>query len=238
MNLNYLAFNENNSNSSFIHTRTPDPRTNRDLFDLLDERDSFYERGIYNSVFDKISEKLFVCSETEIDLSEPEYKELELKYNVLKTQENISKLKRDIAKIEHELLLEERMRLYDTFCNNILNTVKSIADITKQNLSEKDSHLQDILNDRIEWYYKELDIDNLVKIDQGIKSEFHFLKKILTELSGLHPTVCSICMENQISWYIDPCGHTLCTECKLKTENNRSCHYCRTDRTKFNRLYL
>jgi hypothetical protein len=120
----------------------------------------------------------------------------------------------------------------------VSNSVKCISEIVKDP-SEKDIQLRDLLNERTEWYYKELEMDALVEEEIELVSEFDFLKQTLADLSGLSgPTLCSICMENQVSWFIDPCGHTLCKECKIKTEKMSQCHYCREQKMKYGRLYL
>ena len=202
----------------------------------------FSDHGVYSDVFTNIKEKIFLSSECDdIELTVLENKEFEAKYNVPYT--SISDLKKNIIqfytkKIEFSLLIEERRRLFNTFCNNISNSISSINDIIKEKCSQQDTNLKDLLNDRIEWYYKKLDIDKLINIEYSIKSEFHFLKKALIELSEINPTICMICMEKQISWFIDPCGHTLCTDCKLRTDKTISCHYCRALKNKLNRLYL
>ena len=202
----------------------------------------FSEPSVFSDVFTNIKEKIFLSSECDdIELTVSENQEYEAKYNVPYT--SISDLKKNIThfytkKIEFSLLIEERRRLFNTFCNNISNSINCINDITKEDCSIQDHKLKDLLNDRIDWYYKKLDIDNLIDTEYSIKSEFHFLKKTLIELSEINPTICMICMEKQISWFIDPCGHTLCTDCKLRTDNSSSCHYCRALKNKLNRLYL
>jgi len=210
----------------------------------------------YSNVYDKIREKLFVCSESQdIELDDSQQSEFDLKYNIKQTTNIINKFKENISKvylkkIEHSIIIQERRRLYFNFCESIGNSIKSINDITKfqqmdnQNsslpkLTEKDNQLIGILQERIEWFYRELDIDNLINVECDINAELYYLKNKLAELSGvISPTICTICMENQVNWFIDPCGHTLCTNCKDKTENTINCHYCRTTKIKCCKIYL
>ena len=53
------------------------------------------------------------------------------------------------------------------------------------------------------------------------------------------PTItCQVCLENQIEYFVDPCGHTICKVCKVECEKLKNCHYCRTPRNGYKRLYL
>ena len=222
-----------------------DTRVSRNFDELITERgeNSFFSDKIYQSVFDKIQQKLFICSELDdVHLTEADEALYSFKYDISEKQESINTLKQDIAKMyikktEHEILIQERKKLFETFCTNIRASISSIQAISDN--CENDTNLSNLLNERIEWYYNKLELDKLVDIDYQIKSEFYFLKKTIKELSGINSVVlCSICMENQIAWFIDPCGHTLCEGCKIKTNSAHNCHYCRTLRTKFNRLYI
>ena len=216
----------------------------RSFEQFVTQRNIDFEENVYTEMFEKIKEKIFVSGEgDDIDLLDSQRESFEKKYDIHEKKKSIDLLKKQIVelynkKIENSLLIEERRRLFNNFCTHISSSIQSICDITKDNISDKDSQLKDLLNDRIDWYYQELDIDNLIDKEYDLKSEFYFLKKTIKELSGLHLTICSICMENQVGWFIDPCGHTLCTECKLRTETSMYCHYCREPKHKFNRLYL
>ena len=220
-----------------------DSRITRNFEELVTERGK--DDKIYNSVFEKIKEKLFISSESDdIELTELDKLTFNKKYNITESQNVISKLKLEIAKLyikqtEHELIIQEKRKLFETFCLNISNTIKSIADITYNESSEEDLKLQTLLNERIDWYYNTLNLEKLIDREYSIKSEFYYLKTTLIELSALQsPVLCSICMENQITWFIDPCGHTLCDGCKTKSMNLDRCHYCRSLKTKFNKLYI
>lgn len=230
----YLAYNDYN---------IIDNRITRNLQELLSERDT--EKKVYHGIFDKIREKLFVMSESDdIELTDSDISTFTKKYNITQSQEAINSLKQKTAelylkKTEHEIVVQERRKLFETFCTNISKSLHSIDGITQGEATEKDQQLRDVLEERIDWYYAKLELNELIDEEYRLKSEFHFVKTSLQELSSIHPSVlCSICMENQISWYIDPCGHTLCETCKTKTQNKLTCHYCRTPRFKFNRLYL
>lgn len=231
---NYLAYNEYN---------IFDNRITRNLQELISERS--IEQKVYLDVFNKIREKLFVMSESDdIELTESDVSEFTKKYNITQSQETINGLKQKTAelylkKTEQEIIVQERRKLFETFCTNISKSLQSIDGITQGQATEKDKQLRDVLEERIDWYYSKLELDTLIDEEYRLKSEFHFVKTSLQELSSIHVSVlCSICMENQVSWYIDPCGHTLCETCKTRSHNKLTCHYCRAPRIKFNRLYL
>ena len=242
----YTPYNENIDSYFGIASSFTDTRASRNFEELICERYDAESpiKHVYNSIFEKINEKLFICSEIDdTELTEKDIELFSIKYNMPQTSENISKIKREIAvmylkKTENEVRIQESRRLFETFSTNISQSLKSIDEITKDEHTEKDVQLKELLNERIEWYYKKLDLEQLVNDECIFKLEFQYLKKTLMNLSQLQPTTCSICMENQISWFIDPCGHTFCTNCKSKTEQNNNCHYCRTKKRRIHKLYL
>ena len=60
----------------------------------------------------------------------------------------------------------------------------------------------------------------------------------LIPLSSIsNSTICQICLENQIEYFIDPCGHTICKKCAEKTLNTPNCHYCRTKKNELKKLF-
>jgi hypothetical protein len=206
----------------------------------LDDIESV-DHNLYSSVFEKIREKLNFNGD---DFAIPEEinKELSLKFDTDHADTVIAKLKRDtveiyLLKTENEIKLQEQRRLFDDFCRNISSSISSINSITI-NESEKDTQLKELLNERIDWYYAELGIENLVKLQFQYNLEFNFLKRTISNFSVLQPTFCTICMENEIMWFNDPCGHTLCGSCKTRLETKKTCHYCRAEKNQTKRLYL
>lgn len=62
------------------------------------------------------------------------------------------------------------------------------------------------------------------------------LREILkTERKG---STCPICMEDDISTYLDPCGHTFCGNCVNKFKNANSCPVCRGPVRERRQLFL
>jgi len=240
------TFNQDNHLWSFTYINQPETRTTRNFEQLITERGEELSKpvnSIYLNLYNEIKEKIFISSEgDDIDLVSIQEQKYEKKYNTKETSEKLTKIKEQIGffyvkKTEHSILLEERRRHFNTFCNTIIETIKHIEDMKKEP-SEEESQLICLLRKRIDWYYNELELEKLMEMEYEINSEFFFLKKTIIELSNLNPTICPVCMEHQISWFIDPCGHTICNDCKKKTEKGSNCHYCRTPKMKYNRLYL
>ena len=138
-------------------------------------------------------------------------------------------------KIEIEIELENKTKYYNDFLKNVKTLISNINEINH----EDDEQLNLLLTNRIEWYYNYLNLEQLIKEQFNIVAEFSYLKSTITNFNTINlSTICSICLEKQVTWFIDPCGHSLCDECKAKTEQAVNCHYCRNRKTKYNRLYL
>ena len=99
--------------------------------------------------------------------------------------------------------------------------------------------LNKLLSNRIEWYYEYLNLDKLISEQFDIVAEYSYLKSTINNFNTVTiSTICSICLEKQVTWFIDPCGHTICDDCKNKSEQTVNCHYCRHKKVKYNKLYL
>ena len=223
-------------------------------FAYLDQTDSAYNLyqdsyTIFNNCYDKIfielRDKLFILSDSNetFELLDSEKEEYTQKYDLTNINEGLSTFKKCITDMYiRKKDIDQRYTLakekYCNFNKNIVETIKSINLISTAE-TEADFFFKEILTERINWYYSELKLDSLKQEHYQINGEFFFLKKMLTELSEIsNPTVCQICFENQISYIIDPCGHTMCENCKIKSLNLQNCHFCRTRFGSFKRLYL
>ena len=190
---------------------------------------------LYNEIFDKIKFNLFEINLPDINSLE-EQNEYSKKYNTRTLNENIVSFKKDIVglynkKIEFEINLDQAVTDYTVFCKNINEFL--------QKLTDQDTTLTNLLLTKIDSYYTQLNIKNLTDELTIINSEYIFLKKTIQQLSSIQlPSLCSICMEEQVSWFIDPCGHTLCGGCKNKCIKTINCHYCRTPKNEYKQLFL
>lgn len=219
-----------------------DSRFNRNYDELVSERiDNTF--GNYNDVFDLIKHNLYSISDQEPILSEIKENEFEHKYrfsqfstitDILKN--TISEFYQHKIKVEHEF--ENNKEKYEKFSKNILETISDI-NVISGTLSEEDISFKNILIERINWYYLKLNLENLKKQSNDLNTEFLYIKKFMIQLSGVtNNIVCQICQENQITHFIDPCGHTLCEKCKDRSDRMTKCHFCRVKSNSFKKLYL
>ena len=109
-----------------------DTRTSRNYEELINEReDEHSDFAIYQPVFDKIKEKIFIISEgDDIEISETDTIIFENKYNLKESKNTIKNLKANVAiiylkKTEHEILIQERRKMFETFSVNVSNTLQS-----------------------------------------------------------------------------------------------------------------
>jgi len=242
--MNYALINGQESTVIFDpwETVSSSPFQQRTIEQLISERGDMHPHGYYKNVFESIRDKLFVLGETEHEISETDYTKFEEKYNVSKINEIIDTFKKNISelyakKIEIEITLDKKNKEYTAFCENIKESVKCIE--TTCNFTKDDEILRQLLLDKLENCYTQLNLDSLKKEHKSVISEFNFLKNTLIDFSGINfSTMCNVCMDKQVSWYIDPCGHTLCEECKCKCEKAINCHYCRNRKNCYKRIYL
>jgi hypothetical protein len=237
--INSEYYDNGNSNSEI------EARVNRNYEALMIERNQELtqniENNVYNKIFNEIKNKLLIISdETEESVSESVKKEFMETHNLVGIHENINKLKKVIVelhnkKIELEITHSEACLKFKKFSDLVLATVSIIKDSSDSD----DKQLSDLLMDKISRYFLLLDLENINKSVTSVNKEYLSIKQLLLELSGMIPgTVCQICLENQINYFMDPCGHTICTYCKEKRPGLQKCHFCRTNISTFKRLYL
>ena len=240
----YLIESEPGSSSSSSNNY------NRTFEQLITERGEEYDvnnvnninnnNSIFNNIFEKIKEKIFILGDCDIELIESDRKKYSKKYEIEDINIIIYNFKKNIVllynkKIELEIEIENKTKIYNDFLMNINSLITSINGIEH----EDNKQLNTLLKNKIDWYYNYLNLDKLISEQFDIISEFSYLKSTIKNFNSISNTViCSICLEKQVSWFIDPCGHTICDDCKNKSEISANCHYCRHKKTKYNRLYL
>jgi hypothetical protein len=178
---NYHPFREEFSTDIWgVNNTTPERRFTRNFEELITERGDV-------TIFEKVKEKIFVSSHSDdVELFADDFLKFNQKYNTKEVDSSIKLLKENISnfyikKLEHSVLIQERRRMFESFCNNIIESIKMIDEIAKECNTEEDTHLKTLLSDRIDSYYKQLDIDNLVNMEYCINSEFAFLKQSFIE---------------------------------------------------------
>jgi hypothetical protein len=125
--------------------------------------------------------------------------------------------------------------------NSFSESIKKCIENISQTPCDSDNQLKELLEEKIEKFYSILEIDALIDNFYKKLEQFEKTKYKISLISGtfLPTTICQICMENQVDYFIDPCGHTICRLCKSTCENKTNkCHYCRTVRNSYRKIYL
>jgi hypothetical protein len=222
-----------------------DSRTTRNFETLIMERNGIQEdidKSLYSQVFSEIKNKMFSIHEIENipNLSDSELKELSNKYLTSEFTNIVNRIKKLIVnnfnqKISLEITLEENKKKFEQFTNTINSLITSIN--SAPNVEQEDQALKELLISRINWYYSNLDIESLKKQHSEILSEYSFFKDLLKSFSEVSPGgTCGICLDSEITYFIDPCGHTVCTNCKPKINNK--CHFCRTSISSIKKVFI
>jgi len=216
--------------------------TSRSFEQLITERGNLFSEQIFNDVFNTIRDKLFILSDSEPLLTEEKIQEYTKKWNIKNLHESIDSFKKELGELYQkknviETELNKKKEKYNLFCEYITKLLELLEPLCS-GTPEEDT-FRKILNERIEWYYTSLNLTQLTSDSAKLTEELFFMKESLKKISSISvSTQCSICYENQISWYIDPCGHTLCGTCKERCNETTNCHYCSSKRNKYSRLYL
>ena len=206
------------------------------------------ETVLYNGIFSLIRNKLFIINDSENEINpniDPNIdpvllEEIKNKYSFNNSSSTLTEFKRKVVllhnkKIETEIIFSNNKKEYTKFTDNILSLVNTIKEFD----TSGDEVLIQLLTDKIQWYYSELKLESLKETINSLEKEYKIIKGLLSEFAGFLPaTACQICLENQINYFTDPCGHTICTECMEKSKGVRKCHFCRGSITSFKRLYL
>ena len=239
-------FNNNNDYlSPFSEELEPpsDSRINRSFETLITERNTNDDTLFYSHVYKEIKNKMFNLEEIPQKLTDEDKKCFENKYYTSELTNNINRIKKLIVnfynkKIELEITFEDNKKKYEIFCQHIMESITSISNIITIE-TEQDTILKDCLMNRLSWYYSELKLESLKKEYSEILLEYSYLKGLLHEISSVLPCgICQICLENQVSFFIDPCGHTICGVCKEKSKKLSNCHYCRSNINSLKKIYL
>jgi len=175
---------------------------------------------------------------SDLKLTELQIEKFDKEYclTIVKESINIFKSKIEslyLSKIQINSDLSKAVNEYTVFRDTIDNTI-DILDSNTDNL------LIDVLNNLIKEKYFKLNIEVLSAKNEAISLEENYIKKTLKEFTSIiNPTTCNICYENQVTHFINPCGHTICNECKIKiAHRNTSCHICRNKINNYFKLYF
>lgn len=221
--------------SSFV-----DERVNRTFDEIISERieDNEFCTNIvdYTQIFHKIKNNLFKVNSEIIDIHSVDNEIMEYKQKFENLKSKISE--RYLSFTSSEQKFNKAKERYTTFCENITNCINSIISVPS-NDKDTDFLLRDLLQSKIENCYEALQLETLKNDCETERTLFEQLKQNLKVFTCIVPTtICQICFENQVEYFIDTCGHTLCATCKDKCVSYENCHLCRTKKGLYKRIYL
>jgi hypothetical protein len=241
--------NSYNGNMVDSELSSPDPRFIRDyatfMIERIDDSCSFCDN--YNELFRNIKIKIMSdVNEDTTELTEDQLSALNDKYAIINLNDSIKEFKKKISEIymKKNILYEKityAKEKYNSFCEHIKSIINETLLVKKLNepVSQLDESLVKLLNEKLVQYHKDMEISFLDENYKSICNEFYFLKETLQNLSSVtSPSICGICYETQVSWYINPCGHTLCDDCKETCCTDTRCPYCRTKKMKYSKLFF
>lgn len=213
------------------------------LESLLNDRENTYKINLNDikenmDAFDTIKQEhiermgeLDLKIETNMYTYTPKFDEFKNIVNALKSCITPLKEKYDETNKEYIKAKNE----YDAFVYKILD--KNV----RQKSEDQIRQLSDEIQQQIKEKYTSLNIEQLKQNYLDAFDEYGSLMMKLKSITGtvIPTTVCQICLENQVEYFLDPCGHTICGTCKQTCEHSRkNCHYCRKNRNAFKRLFL
>jgi hypothetical protein len=247
---NFLHSYDSNHNISFsrmlAQTRVREPveltdsesRISRNFEQMVSERidDMFInEKSLYNDIYEKIKSKLFNLSDSDI-IVQPEDSEY---------KKTIDELKKKVViiynhKIQSDIFYEDAKDKYTLFCNNITESIQCIDNIIgTDECTDSDVKFKEMLLLKIDEYYVKLNLEIFKQNKTNADTAFENIRSTVVALSGvLSPIICQICLDRQVEYFIDPCGHTICKVCMVTCKSSPNCHYCRHKKDSYKRLYL
>ena len=242
MNLENFNFRLLDGNLTPHDLVSQDYRIDRNFEALITERgESFEESELYSRIFLDIK-GLLLSDSSNNPVTESDETSFEEKYLLSSSFGAIDRIKKLVIdinnnKIEADLLFNHNNKEYMKYSQNILSVIENIN--TGDSGYTEDTELKELLTNKLEWYYSNLNIQELQKKCDSILSEYYTIKRLLFGLSSiLPPTICQICISRNVEYFIDPCGHTLCSNCMDKSIQLPKCHFCRNNIHKFKKLYL
>ena len=146
--------------------------------------------------------------------------------------------------------LEKELKDYydklDLDINKLTDFSKFIADINVK--YSKDIDMDNINKSIVEASEKIKEKNKGITIKENYEKElsllnFYFQNFVKKINNGNLGNTCSLCLQRNVDTYMDPCGHTGCSQCinelkKRMGEFNCNCFICRKGVNKFNSLYF
>tara|TARA_B100001123_G_C15187869_1_gene978060 strand:+ start:242 stop:967 length:726 start_codon:yes stop_codon:yes gene_type:complete len=153
-----------------------------------------------------------------------------------KQQDLVLKKEQDLKEYYDKLELDsEKLTDFTKFLADINNKYKDFeATSINQSILEVSKKIKE--NSKGENYKKEYEKELYIL-------NYYFNNFLKTVNNGNLGTTCSLCLQRNVDTYMNPCGHTGCSQCinELKErmgEYNCNCFICRKKVIKFNALYF
>lgn len=96
------------------------------------------------------------------------------------------------------------------------------------------------LENLIATFRKEEKIDELETALNDIdkkRAEYKSIFRILKDVETHNIYCCFLCLERNVTIFVDPCGHLMCETCEKKLSGS-SCPFCRTSVKLFRKMFL
>ena len=148
-------------------------------------------------------------------------------------------LKTDLqqAMIEYKGLTDsiiESTKQYDNLSRKLLNVKRIMNELDPSPIFSEQ------LEQLIATFRKEEKIDELEAALNAIdkkRAEYKSIFRILNDVETHNIYCCFLCLERNVTIFIDPCGHLMCETCEKKLGGS-SCPFCRSSVKLFRKMFL
>jgi hypothetical protein len=267
---NLIMSSETDITAALEQLDTEDIENNDDIYEAFNKSLSFYDSKIkitdYNrheSIFNRMQsmvdkplnevfDKIFENNNIIIDSNVTEQLEMDIGIPLENLEMYITNYKRSLQTYFNNIIINER-DIIDSVIRKrkLLNWMKQIKHI---NLSDNDNDNDNLnqmtyhTNKYISTLLDNNDLDNTKKEYNLNKKCFAKLMSISREINNIYETSkCMICLTRNVDTFMNPCGHTGCSECIKRhlydhhntaySRQKRNCFICKTNVVSINKIY-
>ena len=164
-----------------------------------------------------IDDTVEVIDTDELECVQPEDTEDFAEYtefikNVTDFHEKLSTIKNEIRRTENVYaFIEETCTKMSKFSDELNNEIS-----------------QTKLNEIIEQYKVDFKFEEKKETLEKLKKEYSLMLKVQSRLRWKPPASfkCFVCLERVVDTFINPCGHTMCSDCWVKHDAGPRAHRC------------